>query len=108
MFISAPTDHNETNPKMEKAENPCPAKIFGERKSSIVSDTLVSKLSNLFGPPEGIRTPDLQNRNLLRYPTAPRADIILLPMKYTMFAMKSQGKRVGFVGQDSVQTSFLF
>jgi hypothetical protein len=32
----------------------------------------------------------------------------LLPMKYTMFAMKSQGKRVGFVGQDSVQTSFLF
>ena len=28
-----------------------------------------------FGPLEGIRTPDLQNRNLLRYPTAPRADI---------------------------------
>ena len=28
-----------------------------------------------FGPPEGIRTPDLQNRNLLRYPAAPRADI---------------------------------
>ena len=33
------------------------------------------KLSFLFGPPEGIRTPVLQNRNLLRYPTAPRADI---------------------------------
>ena len=31
----------------------------------------------LFGPPEGIRTPDLQNRNLLRYPAAPRADFIL-------------------------------
>ena len=28
-----------------------------------------------FGPLEGIRTPDLQNRNLLRYPAAPRADI---------------------------------
>ena len=26
------------------------------------------------GPPEGIRTPDLQNRNLLRYPAAPRAE----------------------------------
>ena len=38
-----------TNPKMEKAENPCPARIIGKRKSSIVSDTLVSKLSNLFG-----------------------------------------------------------
>ena len=28
-----------------------------------------------FGPPEGIRTPDLQNRNLLRYPTAPRTEM---------------------------------
>ena len=28
-----------------------------------------------FGPLGGIRTPDLQNRNLLRYPAAPRADI---------------------------------
>ena len=28
-----------------------------------------------FGPPEGIRTPVLQNRNLLRYPTAPQAEI---------------------------------
>ena len=28
------------------------------------------------GPPEGIRTPDLQNRNLLRYPTAPRAEML--------------------------------
>lgn len=27
------------------------------------------------GPPGGIRTPDLQNRNLLRYPAAPRAVI---------------------------------
>ena len=50
-------DHNETNPKMEKAENPCPARIFGKRKSSIVSDTLVSKLSNLFGPSGETRTP---------------------------------------------------
>ena len=24
-----------------------------------------------YGPPRGIRTPDLQNRNLLRYPAAP-------------------------------------
>ena len=29
---------------------------------------------SFFGPPEGIRTPDLQNRNLLRYPAAPRAE----------------------------------
>ncbi len=28
-----------------------------------------------YGPLEGIRTPDLQNRNLLRYPAAPRAVI---------------------------------
>ena len=28
-----------------------------------------------FGPPEGIRTPALQNRNLLRYPAAPQAEI---------------------------------
>ena len=27
-----------------------------------------------YGPPEGIRTPVLQNRNLLRYPAAPQAD----------------------------------
>ena len=30
------------------------------------------------GPPEGIRTPVLQNRNLLRYPTAPPAEIFFL------------------------------
>ena len=35
-----------------------------------------SKLVGFFGPPEGIRTPDLQNRNLLRYPAAPRTDAI--------------------------------
>ena len=28
-----------------------------------------------FGPLEGIRTPVLQNRNLLRYPAAPQAEI---------------------------------
>ena len=28
-----------------------------------------------YGPPEGIRTPDLQNRNLTLYPAALRADI---------------------------------
>ena len=28
------------------------------------------------GLPEGIRTPVLQNRNLLRYPAAPRAEIL--------------------------------
>ena len=42
-------EHNETNPKIKKAKNPCPAKIFSKRKSSVVSDALVSKLSNLFG-----------------------------------------------------------
>ena len=36
---------------------------------------LVDKCGLFVGPPEGIRTPVLQNRNLLRYPAAPRADI---------------------------------
>ena len=31
----------------------------------------------LYGPPGGIRTPGLQNRNLLRYPASPRADVLL-------------------------------
>ena len=34
--------------------------------------------SFFIGPPEGIRTHDLQNRNLLRYPTAPRTEIFYL------------------------------
>ena len=33
-----------------------------------------------FGPPEGIRTPVLQNRNLLRYPAAPQAEMCSRPM----------------------------
>ena len=37
---------------------------------------LIDKSSVFDGPPGGIRTPDLQNRNLLRYPTAPRTEII--------------------------------
>ena len=49
-------NHNETNPIIERAEKPCPARIFGKRKSSIVSDTFVSKLSNLFGPSGETRT----------------------------------------------------
>ena len=32
------------------------------------------KVHSVFGPPEGIWTPALQNRNLLRYPAAPRTD----------------------------------
>lgn len=30
------------------------------------------------GPLGGIRTPDLQNRNLLRYPAAPQAEVFAL------------------------------
>ena len=30
-----------------------------------------------FGPPKGIRTPVLQNRNLLRYPAAPWTEILM-------------------------------
>ena len=67
MFSSVPTDHNETNPKMEKAENPCPTRIFGKRKSSIVSDTLVSKLSNLFGPSGATRTRGFHIPNVAPY-----------------------------------------
>jgi hypothetical protein len=41
--------HNETIPKCRFAEKPCAASIFAKRKRLIVSDTLVSKLSTLFG-----------------------------------------------------------
>ncbi len=36
----------------------------------------IDKRDFFVGPPEGIRTPVLQNRNLLRYPAAPRAEIL--------------------------------
>ena len=42
--------------------------------SAWIKKTDKSKLVGFFGPLEGIRTPGLQNRNLLRYPAAPRAD----------------------------------
>ena len=42
----------------------------------------LSKQVEFFGPPEGIRTPALQNRNLLRYPTAPRTEIICTTINY--------------------------
>ncbi len=48
--------HNETNPKMEKAENPCSARIIGKRIRSIVSIPMVSKLSTLFGAGDRGRT----------------------------------------------------
>ena len=48
---------NETNSKNRKREKPCRTSIFAKRKRLIVSDTLVSKLSTLFGGAEGNRTP---------------------------------------------------
>ena len=48
---------NETNSKNRKREKPCRTSIFAKRKRLIVSDTLVSKLSTLFGGDEGNRTP---------------------------------------------------
>ena len=48
---------NETNSKNRKREKPCRTSIFAKRKRLIVSDTLVSKLSTLFGGGEGNRTP---------------------------------------------------
>ena len=90
-------DHNETNPKMEKAENPCPARIFGKRKSSIVSDTLVSKLSNLFGGAEGNRTPvrkqlgkNFSGRSVLF--TFPHPDGNKHPAGISSFMMHGMGK----------------
>ena len=50
-------DHNETNPEGRSVEKPCATGIFAKRKRLIVSDTLVSKLSTLFGGAEGNRTP---------------------------------------------------
>ena len=47
------------------------------RKGRITQkSTFVDRQKCFFvGPPEGIRTPVLQNRNLLRYPAAPQAEI---------------------------------
>ena len=44
---------NETNSKNRKREKPCRTSIFAKRKRLIVSDTLVSKLSTLFGGGDG-------------------------------------------------------
>ncbi len=49
----------------------------------------IDKCSLFSGPPEGIRTPDLQNRNLLRYPTAPRTDIFFARLFYTEVSLLS-------------------
>ena len=53
----------------------------GSNPFSIVTKNEVhQEVHFIFGPPEGIRTPALQNRNLLRYPTAPRTDeYIVIP-----------------------------
>ena len=51
-----PKVHNETIPKWWYAEKPCTTSIFAKRKRLIVSDTLVSKLSTLFGRSDRTRT----------------------------------------------------
>ena len=56
-------DHNETNPEGRSVEKPCATGIFAKRKRLIVSDTLVSKLSTLFGGGGGSRT-HVRNRIL--------------------------------------------
>lgn len=53
VFIKA---HNGTNPKGNCVEKPCVTGVLTKRKSTIVSDTFVSKLSCLFGGSGGIRT----------------------------------------------------
>ena len=55
--------HNETNSESRRAENPCATSIFTKRIRSIVSIPMVSKLSTLFGAPEGTRTPGLLIRS---------------------------------------------
>ena len=47
-----------------QASNPLRRKNTADAKASAA----------FFGPPEGIRTPVLQNRNLLRYPASLQAD----------------------------------
>jgi hypothetical protein len=46
--------NNETNPKGRNTEKPYATGVLAKRKRSIVSDTLVSKLSTLFGRSEVI------------------------------------------------------
>ena len=62
-----PNTHNETNSQSQGAENPCATSNFTKKIRSIVSDTLVSKLSTLFGPSGATRTPGLLNPNQARY-----------------------------------------
>ena len=48
-----------------------------EKKNRINTEFFSIHAVLTFGPPGGIRTPGLQNRNLLRYPASPRADVLL-------------------------------
>ena len=63
------------------AKNVSPARFLNAQTLSGFESLLDKKHSThkseccVFGPPEGIRTPDLQNRNLTLYPAALRAEI---------------------------------
>ena len=51
-------------------------------------------VSFLLGPPGGIRTPGLWNRNPLRYPASPRADMVCLSnTKRIIHHFSANGKR---------------
>ena len=51
-------------------------------------------VSFLLGPPGGIRTPGLWNRNPLRYPASPRADMVCLSnTKAIIHHLSANGKR---------------
>ena len=73
-----------------------------------INVSLTGSYSNNFGPPGGIRTPGLWNRNPLRYPASPRADnspyrsgIYCTPSAENLQAPKIKFRGPGKNGADS-------
>ena len=59
--------------------------VSNETKNSVCAKTQ----TEFFGPPGGIRTPGLWNRNPLRYPASPRADVwVLLNEQHPLYTTK--------------------
>ena len=68
------------------------------KKNRINTDFFSIHAVLTIGPPGGIRTPGLQNRNLLRYPASPRADTFRCIRYYSTGREKMQGGAFVFFG----------
>ena len=69
-----------------------------EKKNRINTDFFSIHAVLTIGPPGGIRTPGLQNRNLLRYPASPRAETFRCIRYYSTGREKMQGGAFVFFG----------